>query len=230
MKNKNNIIIGITAIFIYFSYTFFELAILSLLNIDYETLSMWKKVLFLTIMESIELIILISLFKNQLKENLKDLKENHEKYFKEYFKYWLYILLVMSVSNIIITMITYNKMSGNEESVRNLVVKNPLYAYFSSVIVAPVMEELVFRRGIRNIIKDKTLFILVSGLLFGSLHIITGFSGIQDLLYLIPYCFPGLVFAYILAKTDNVLIPISIHLLHNGILVSSQIFIYMFLT
>ena len=86
MKNKNNIIIGITAIFIYFSYTFFELAILSLLNIDYETLSMWKKVLFLTIMESIELIILISLFKNQLKENLKDLKENHEKYFKEYFK------------------------------------------------------------------------------------------------------------------------------------------------
>ena len=123
-----------------------------------------------------------------------------------------------------------SKTSSNEEAIRNLVVKSPIYAYFSGVIIAPFIEELVFRRGLRNIINNNTLFILISGLVFGGLHIITGYSGITDLLYLIPYCFPGLVFAYILTKTDNILIPISIHLLHNGILISWQIFIYMFLT
>ena len=230
MKNKTNIITGIVAIFIYFSYTYFELSILSLLNIDYETLNIWAKVIFLMIMESLEIIIMINLFKKQLRQNFEDLKINHEKYFKEYFKYWIYILIVMAISNILIMLITSNKTSSNEEAIRNLVVKSPIYAYFSGVIIAPFIEELVFRRGLRNIINNNTLFILVSGLVFGGLHIITGYSGITDLLYLIPYCFPGLVFAYILTKTDNILIPISIHLLHNGILISWQIFIYMFLT
>lgn len=235
MKNKKkeyiiNIIIGLMALFIYFSFSYLELGILELLNINYENMNIILKVLYLIICETIELIILIMLFYKKLKENLKDIKKNHREYFDKYFKYWLFILGVMMVSNLFIMLITNNQTSGNEQAVRDMLVKSPIYAYFSGVIFAPIAEELIFRRGLRNIFRNDTIFILISGLIFGGLHIITGYSGPLDLLYLIPYCIPGIVFAYILTKTDNVLIPMSIHFMHNGILIALQMFTYLFLS
>lgn len=224
------ILIGLTAILIYFSFSYLQLFILDIFNIDYDKMSLTFKVIYLIITELIEMALIISLFYKKLKENLKDLIKKHEKYFKTYFKYWLVSLGVMAVSNVIIMLITQNQTSGNEESFRQLVVTSPIYAYFSGVIFAPIIEELIFRRSIRNILKNNTIFILVSGLVFGGLHIITGYSGPLDLLYLIPYCTPGLIFAYILTKTDNVLVPASIHFMHNGILVALQMFIYLFLS
>lgn len=225
-----DIIIGLTALFVYFTFSHLELGILNLLHIDYENMNMIFKVIYLIICEIIELGILIALFYKKLKENLKDLKKNHKKYFDKYFKYWLWILGIMMVSNLFIMLVTNNTTSGNEQAVRDMLVKSPIYAYFSGVIFAPVAEELIFRRGLRNIFRNDTIFILISGLIFGGLHIITGYSGVLDLLYLIPYCTPGIVFAYILTKTDNVLIPISIHFMHNGILIALQMFTYLFLS
>jgi hypothetical protein len=225
-----DVITALTAILIYFCYSDIELAILNLLNINYETLSTWIKVVYLIFMGTIEIILIVSLFYNRLKENVKDIKENHEKYFKTYFKYWLIILAVMMVSNVIIIALTQNETSSNEEAIRQLLVTSPIYAYFSGVIFAPIVEELVFRRALRNIFKNDTIFILISGLIFGSLHIVTGYSGPSDLLYLIPYCTPGIIFAYILTKTDNVLISASIHFMHNGFLIAMQMFIYLFLS
>ncbi len=224
------ILIGLTAILIYFSFSYVQLFILDILNIDYDNMTLTFKVIYLITTELIEMALIISLFYKKIKEDIKDLIKNHEKYFKTYFKYWLFILAIMAISNIIIMLITKNQTSGNEESFRELVVTSPIYAYFSGVIFAPIIEELIFRRGIRNILKNNNIFILISGLIFGSLHIITGYSGPIDLLYLIPYCTPGLIFAYIITKTDNVLVPASIHFMHNGILVAIQMFAYLFLS
>lgn len=231
MKNKyiKNAFIGFLAIFIYFTFSYLQLGLLQLLSIDYETMSLSLKVIYLIVTETIEMAIIIFLFRKKLKEDIKDLKENHESYFKTYFKYWLFILAVMMISNILIMFITENQTSGNEEAIRNILSKSPIYAYFSGVIFAPIIEELIFRRSIRNIIPIDSLFILVSGIVFGGLHVVTGYSGPLDLLYLIPYCTPGIVFASILTKTDNVLVSTSIHFMHNGILVAIQIFSYLFL-
>jgi len=235
MKNNKkeyiiNVITALSTLFIYFSFSYLELGILEIFNVDYENMNLALKVLYLIICEIIELFILIMLFSKKLKENIKDIKKNHREYFNKYFKYWIFILGVMMVSNLFIMLITNNQTSGNEQAVRDLLIKSPIYAYFSGVIFAPIAEELIFRRSIRNIVKNDTLFILISGVIFGGMHIITGFSGPLDLLYLIPYCTPGLVFAYILAKTDNVLIPMSIHFMHNGILIALQMFTYLFLS
>lgn len=230
-KNKYiiNAFLGILAIFIYFGFSYIQLGLLELFHIDYENMSLSFKVLYLIVTEAIEMGIILFLFRKKLKEDIKDLKKNHESYFKAYFKYWLFILAIMMISNIIIMFITENQTAGNEEAFRTVLSKSPIYAYFSGVIFAPIIEELIFRRSIRNIIPIDSLFIFVSGLVFGGLHVVTGYSGPLDLLYLIPYCTPGLVFAYILTKTDNVLVSASIHFMHNGILVAIQIFSYLFL-
>ena len=221
--------VGLLAILIYFTYSYLQLGFLDVLHIDYQAMSLSTKVLYLIVTGTLEIVFLFFLFRKKLKEDVQDLKKNHEGYFKTYFKYWLFALAIMMISNLIIMLITENQTSKNEEAVRSLLTKSPIYAYFSSVIFAPFVEEIIFRRSIRNVIPIDSLFIIVSGLVFGGLHIITGFSGPLDLLYLIPYCTPGLIFAYILTKTDNVLVTAGIHLMHNGIMVSLQIFIYLFL-
>ena len=134
----------------------------------------------------------------------------------------------MLISNSIIIYIFESGMSSNEEAIRDLFKISPLYIYFSSVIYAPIVEELTFRQGIRNIMDKNILFILVSGLLFGGLHVITDVNNLVDLLYIIPYSSLGIVFAYMLYKTDNIFVSMGFHFMHNGILIALQFLILIF--
>ncbi len=105
------------------------------------------------------------------------------------------------------------------------------YYVIDSVVVAPVIEEVLFRGilffAVYMLIKelkkwdkwrfsDKTnqyitviLFILVSGLLFSSIHLS------QSFLTSLPYLFAGLTLAIIFVITKNLLITIIIHALSN---------------
>ena len=94
---------------------------------------------------------------------------------------------------------------------------------FSCSIVAPVLEEMTFRRALNGLIKNKWIFIILSGVIFGLLHIIGSYKSPMDLLYIIPYGSMGCAFAYLLSKTDNITLPIIIHMMHNTILVLMQI-------
>ena len=150
-------------------------------------------------------------------------KKNHKKYFSKYFKYWLYALIIMAGSNIIIGFINGGAIAGNEETVRQTFTKAPVYMFISAVFFAPLLEELTFRQGFRNIFSNDKVFIFMSGLIFGGLHVVGNINSPVDLLYLIPYCTPGFIFAYIMAKTDNVFVSMGLHFLHNGSMISLQI-------
>ena len=107
--------------------------------------------------------------------------------------------------------------------IRTTLNKAPLYMFFSSVIFAPFTEEMVFRQSIKNIITNKKTFIITSGLIFGGLHVIGNINTIYDILYIIPYATPGIALAIMLEKTDNIFVPMGIHFLHNGLLMTLQI-------
>ena len=100
--------------------------------------------------------------------------------------------------------------------------------FITAVILAPVIEELVFRQAFRNIITNNWLFIIISGLVFGSLHVITSYETPTDLLYLIPYSAPGIIFAYTLVKSKNIFVPMGLHFIHNGLLLSLQFVVLIF--
>ena len=59
----------------------------------------------------------------------------------------------------------------NQTMVESIVQASPLIMAISTILFAPLEEELIFRCGIRNTIKNKGVFIAVSGLFFGLLHI-----------------------------------------------------------
>lgn len=218
-----NILCGIASILIYFVAQLHAMDLFSMLHIDIDTINPSIKVIYMIIVE-IAIISSILLINHQIIEsNFKDILKNHKIYFSKCIRYWLISIIVMIFSNLIITVILQNGLAGNEESIRTLLKIHPIYVYLSSVVFAPIVEELVFRQSFRNIFPNNYIFIIVSSLIFGGLHIIGDIHSIIDVLYLIPYCAPGVAFAYMLVKTKNIFVSMGFHFMHNGLLISLQI-------
>lgn len=169
------------------------------------------------------IVILILIFKKDIKKGLKDLKENFTNRAILSLNCWIVGCLLMTISSILISLVLKQEVSTNEALVRQSIKIAPLYMLFTCSIVAPIFEEMVFRKSLYGLIKFKWLFILVSGIGFGLLHVLGSYNNPLDFLYIVPYGSMGCCFAYLLTKTNNITLPIIIHMLHNTILVLSQI-------
>ncbi|MDD2504964.1 MAG: CPBP family intramembrane metalloprotease, partial [Bacilli bacterium] len=97
-----------------------------------------------------------------------------------------------------------------------LIESAPGMMMLSSVIIAPFIEEVIFRLGFKKVIKNKVLFILISGLIFGLMHIIpSSLSLFVLMLQSIIYISLGVVLAYIYEKEKNIYLVIIPHALNN---------------
>ena len=227
-ENNRKSFIGIGVFLLYFFATQLQALPFWLLNVNTETLPQFVKVIYMIAFQIVLIGIIAYIFRNDLKENFEDLKKNHQSYFKEYLKYWFIALGLMMISNLIIMLFKPGEIAGNEAAVREMFNSTPIYAFISAVVFAPLLEELVFRKSFRYMFNNDTLFVLASGLVFGAFHVIGSFESFFDLLYIIPYSIPGLVFAYTLVKSKNIFVPMSLHFIHNGILMSLQFFLMFF--
>lgn len=228
-KNDKKGLIGIGIFLFYFFVSQFQVLPFWVLNIDTTTLPEIVKVIYTLLVQVFLVLVIAYIFRKDLKKNFKDLKKNHKYYFSNYLKYWFLALGLMMLSNAIILMFEPGSIAGNEEVIRDMFSKTPIYTFISAVIIAPILEELVFRKSFRYMFSNDILFILASGLTFGAFHVIGSFETFFDLIYIIPYSVPGLVFAYVLIKSKNIFVPMGLHFLHNGILMSLQ-FLLMFLS
>jgi hypothetical protein len=228
-KDKiKEISIGVLAVFMYFFLNSIQYVPFQLAGVTTDLLPTWVKIFYLIIYEIMTIAIMLLIFNKKITKDFKDMLINHKEYYSKYFKYYLIGLGIMLISNSIIVYVFDGGISTNEETIRDIFKISPLYIYFSSVIYAPIVEELTFRQGIRNIFGRNILFVLISGFLFGGLHVITSINSIVDLLYIIPYSSLGIVFAYILYKTDNIFVSMGLHFMHNGILIAIQFLVLIF--
>ena len=216
--------VGLATIIVYCMTTILELIVLYSLKVNVNNMSITAKTIYLISCEVLIMGIIGLLNHKKLEKNIKDIKKNYNDYFKKYLKVYILALVIMMISNLIINLLT-NGIAGNEESIRDIFNKAPVYMFFSAVLFAPFTEEMVFRQSIKNIITNKKAFIIASGLIFGGLHVIGNINSLYDILYIIPYATPGIAFAYMLDKTDNILVPMGIHFLHNGLLMTLQIIV-----
>lgn len=218
---SKNIAKGFLAIII-----FFTLSATGILYIPLYILDMKYSDTFLTIYSILAnfliIFIIIRIFKIELEESFKDFIVKIKYYFKEYLKYWIIAYLLMIASNILIQPFI-GGMAKNEKAVQGIIQTDPFYALVATVIIAPLLEELIFRFSIRKIIYNDWVFIVLSGLVFGSMHIIGQATCWQDWLFILPYGIPGSVFAYAYVKSKNIFVPIMLHAIHNGFSVSLQI-------
>ena len=93
---------------------------------------------------------------------------------------------------------------------------SPILMLISTVLLAPFAEEGIFRLGLKKVIKNKYIFMVISGLLFGFMHVFPTDIGLAvALTYSITYVSMGIYLAYIYTETDNIWICIIVHAINN---------------
>lgn len=225
MKIKIKEIIKFILIFLlYLLYSDIIIIILTKLGVNIKVLPNNLKIAIMFLINLSLMIMLFIFYRKSIKENLKDLKLNFKSYIKDNFKYYVIGLLIMIISNIIISFFVEGN-STNETLIREYINIMPIYMIFSSCIYAPFTEEMVFRKSLRNCFNNKVLYILLSGLIFGSMHLLSA-SNLVELVFLVPYSSLGCVFAYMYYKTDNIFVPMTFHMMHNTIIVLNYILVF----
>lgn len=105
--------------------------------------------------------------------------------------------------------------STENQRALELLLANPsarLWLFISVVVMAPLMEEIIFRGFLMRGVFSAQAFwlpIIVSGMIFGMMHLFNNW------LELVPYAFMGMMMAWVFQITRNIFVPIVVHALNN---------------
>ena len=167
---------------------------------------------------SIVIVFLVLLYLKDLESEAKIYTKNFKEIFKKSLKFWMIGFMGMVFFNLLISVFMQG-ISSNEEQVREMLYNSPILSLISISIIAPISEELIFRKSLQPIIKNKWVYVIVSGLLFGGAHLLTnilsGTLRVVDLVYILPYASLGSAFALMDNETKTTFSSIIIHAIHN---------------
>ena len=208
--NPKNLILLCITFTLFYTSVYLRLIPIKLFNLDYNKIPI--RIILSLFSDIILLLVLILIYRKEL------IIENID----TGIKCWLIGLFVMMVSNIILNIVFKAGGANNEKSVQQMIKSLPWLMIILVGFIGPIIEELVFRKGFRKAFKNKYLFIILSGTIFGAMHIISSNDPLQ-ILYLIPYSSLGIAFAISYEKTDTIFTPITLHILHNTILTTLSI-------
>ena len=220
MKKERILEIGkglLTFLIFYFS-SYFQVIPIALFGIDVNNYTTGDLAIVNTFTDLILVLILVILYFKELKKEFKAFKDSWKLSMDTAFKYWFIGLMIMCISNIAIGIITNLNTSSNEAAVQTLVNSTPYLMLFTAGILAPIAEELTFRKGVSKIFKNKWVYATASGLIFGLLHVI-GSGNILEYLYVIPYGSLGFFFALTYYDTKSIYPSIIMHAIHNSALI-----------
>lgn len=160
------------------------------------------------------------IYRKELIHDFKDYKENFKKYIKISFKYYLRGIFIMYATNYILIFIFHLSKSVNELQNIELIKKSMITQAIIILLLAPFVEELVFRLGFKKMTKDIKLYSIITGVIFGFIHVITSLSNPAMILLTIPYSAVGIALGYVFRKTNNIFSSIVIHMIHNTFMIT----------
>jgi len=167
------------------------------------------------ILDMLMVLICIPFFYTELKRDIKIFWNNRKAYLKYIIKWQSIMLLVYFLVSFVVFYIKGDAtQSVNQQIAESLPM---LYIIPSSLIYAPLVEELVFRGSLRRLIKNNVLFILISGLSVGIIHTLYEATLFDMILLSLPYATLGGFFAALYVKTENCTSSMISHFIHNAI-------------
>lgn len=130
------------------------------------------------------------------------------------------VLIFSALLGAIASFLSQQATSENQASVDTLLKNAPLLTFFSAVIFAPIVEELIFRGIFYRCLRpklDATSAMMLSGLLFGLAHISQALlqGNFAELAYVIVYGFLGIIFAGMYEYRQNIYGSMIMHAIYN---------------
>lgn len=157
-----------------------------------------------------------------LKDGYLKIKDSMSDFYSCVAKNTALLLASSVVSSMIVNFITGMETSNNQNNINNSYEIAPFYLIFNVVIFAPIVEELVFRGAIFNLVKGKKNFWIaniISAFIFGFIHVSASlYSGnYLDLTYIITYMSMGIVLGLAYKDSDSIFGSIAVHFVNNAI-------------
>lgn len=168
----------------------------------------------------VALIIILSLMKNDLKEE----KLKHPLSIGQIIGWsvaGLFLAWIAQAIAVTIEMQLFgiDPASENTEVIVDFTRSNILFILIPAII-APILEEIIFRKILFGTFYKKMNFFiaaLLSSLIFAVLHL--------DFTHLLIYATMGFVFAFLYVQTKRIIVPIIVHMAINTIAVLGQLLI-----
>lgn len=156
-------------------------------------------------------VFIVFVYRGNFIEDFKDIKSNKKKYIKNILLNVLLIFGITIITNLLLTLILdINEISENDFSLRTMYKSSPLTLLFLTTLYYPVVEGIVFRKTVREIIDKKWLFIIFSSLFYFFFNVAYTSLTINNLLSSLCYFFIMLVLSNNYFKTNNLTVSILI--------------------
>ncbi|WP_334328923.1 CPBP family intramembrane glutamic endopeptidase [Companilactobacillus sp. HBUAS59699] len=130
---------------------------------------------------------------------------------------WL-IIIIASILVFAVNLITVPMMKTTNDNVAalELIAKNNmLILVFFTIVVAPILEEILFRGIFMNwfFVNNPLVSVVLSGIIFGYVH--APFSPSTDWIYALSKVLLGIILAAVYSRTKNIKANITVHFLNN---------------
>lgn len=155
------------------------------------------------------------------------LKEQVSSFNIKYFKGILYgfiLFFIIIVFNILYGFIVNYSSKGTPDNVSGLLSVPIAISIIIGGLIIPFIEEIVFRAGLRNILKDtnRPLYMFLSSLTFALVHIQNLDNVILLISSVITAFISGLFLSYIFEKNKNIFPSFFAHSTYNTIILLIQ--------
>lgn len=182
MKDKKKIfkylLKGVLVFLLFYYSAYLQLIPIYLFKLDPHNISSSLNVLLSCFSNIILVMILWFIYRKELKAEWKIFKDRAAWNTDIMFKYWMTGLAVMMVSNIIISSFLNAGQAENEQAVQSMINALPWAMLIDAGILAPFIEEIVFRKCFRDVFQNKWIFAIASALVFGGMHVVNASSAV----------------------------------------------------
>lgn len=209
-KKKQQIIINIFVICLYFLWPYTLSGIINLFNLSEMSM------LYISFsINFIFLFVVIYIYKNRLKKYIKNLDNKFTKKLLCSLKIFFVCLVLFGFLNFLLRDILKLPEPNTINSMTVLFKKIPIFFVLNTLFYYPIIEELIFKMSFKDIFKNKWFFVIITGIFNALFQIVFSMNFVTDIVFILPYAVFISGFSYIYYKTDNIIYPIFLRMCYN---------------
>ena len=189
----------------------------NVLGIILKFIGINNNIITMFISDLIYALIVINVYKSDLQREFNEYKKQKSK-----FKNILIWVLILFGINILFSLILktiilqLNNLDNNSESIIQLFELSTIYTFFKTLLYAPIVEELIFKKSIRDIINNNVAFVLISSSIYTIMNFIYT-SNIPEYIWfdIIQYFTFSSILSIAYIKNKNIIPVMIIKFIYN---------------
>ncbi len=211
MLKSETLLKTVSLYLLYFLYTYFASAIISLVP-------MINGQVIMAVLDILFIFIAIFCYRGELKKDLEELKAKYKT--GRIIKIVLLGVVTMIALNAFTALLAqvFNSnvlMDDNTASIQVLANQSMIYTIFKMMIFGVVAEEILFRESLNKVLTNNILFVIISTVIYTGMHFV--FVGAPtNIFQVLPYVFLAILLGTIYIKNDrNIILVMLIKFTYN---------------